>query len=60
MKYTRKNRPKEDAAYVARCKGCKWYGMWGCADNIVEPSRIDLENDYCPWWERENDNGDTD
>lgn len=56
FKYDLMDAPTVDAVEVVRCKDCKWRGRLGCAVTIVDESDEPMDDDFCAWGERrEND-----
>ena len=47
-----KNAPPVDAVPVVRCKDCKWFGLVGCAIQIVDDTDRPSEDDFCSFGER--------
>lgn len=47
--------PAVDAEPVVRCKDCKWRGHIGCAITIVDESDKPMDDDFCSWGERSED-----
>lgn len=47
-----KNAPTVDAVPVVRCKDCKWFGLVGCAIQIVDDTDRPSEDDFCSFGER--------
>lgn len=46
------NAPTVDAVPVVRCKDCKWFGLAGCAIQIVDDTDKPSEDDFCSFGER--------
>lgn len=44
-----------DAVPVVRCKDCKWFGLAGCAIQIVDDTDKPSEDDFCSFGERKED-----
>lgn len=47
-----KTAPTVDAVPVVRCKECKWFGLAGCAIQIVDDTDKPSEDDFCSFGER--------
>ena len=41
-----------DYVPVVRCKDCKWFGLVGCAIQIVDDTDRPSEDDFCSFGER--------
>ena len=46
------NCPTVDAVPVVRCRECKWFGLAGCAIQIVDDTDKPSEDDFCSFGER--------
>ena len=44
--------PTVDAVPVCRCKDCKWFGLAGCAIQIVDDTDKPSEDDFCSFAEQ--------
>lgn len=40
---------------IVRCKDCKWFGNVGCAIDIKDGTDEPMENDFCSYGERKDD-----
>ena len=47
-----RNYPAADVRPVVRCRDCKWFGLAGCAIQIVDDTDKPSEDDFCSFGER--------